>query len=96
MEPIGNGEDYEELIEELMEARESLNKVHSEGYFENHYPKADKGLKEVLHNRTVKAISMLASPAPKNSLGKKAEGEKGVGNIIINITIPGVSNGESD
>ena len=85
--PIERGEEEETAaptildsqVEEIMKARENLNKVHSEGYFENFYPQADKGLKEVLHNQAVRSVKTLES---------KAMGREGVGNIIINITLP--------
>lgn len=41
------------FMQRLMEDRESLDKIYSRGYFENHYPEADKQLKEFLHEKTM-------------------------------------------
>ena len=93
--PIDRGEETEPVpappvrdaeIDDLMEVRAKLNKVHSEGYFENFYPKADKGLKEVLHNKAVQTASKLIEP--RGLLEETAGDKNGMGNIIINITLP--------
>lgn len=41
----------------LLKARETCDKVYSNGFFENHYPKADKRLKELLHEKCMLAHS---------------------------------------
>ena len=51
-------------ISELMHARKDVNKVHSEGYFENHYPEADGELKGLLHEKVMLAHSRLNNPNP--------------------------------
>jgi hypothetical protein len=43
----------------LINARKILNKVYSNGYFENHYKEADADLKKVLHEQTMAAHSRL-------------------------------------
>lgn len=75
------------LIGDLMDIREKLNTVHSEGYFENHYKEADKGLKEVLHSKAVNTIRQLATPKPR--LTEVADKHEGAGrSITINIVLP--------
>lgn len=46
-------------LKRLLEARDEVNKVHSEGYFENHYPDADKELKGLLHDKVMTAHSRM-------------------------------------
>jgi hypothetical protein len=93
--PINRGEETEPVLapniqdsqlEDIMGIREKLNKVHSEGYFENFYKKTDKTLKEVLHNKAVEAASSLI--APRARLEETAGGKGSVGNITINIVLP--------
>ena len=98
--PVGRGEEddiilgvpdsLEDQIEELLEARCRLNKVHSDGYFENFYPQADKSLKEVLHNKTIHAKDSLRAPVGRLSTGlsDRAMKSDGVGSITITITLP--------
>lgn len=39
----------------LLDAKHMLDKVYSNGYFENHYPDADRTLKGLLHKRAMDA-----------------------------------------
>ena len=41
------------FMKKLLESRKDLNNVYSEGYFQNHYPEADKNLKQFLHEKTM-------------------------------------------
>jgi len=67
---------FEKLRKKLMpivNVRTLLNKVYSNGYFENHYKKADADLKKVLHKQTMVAHSRLNAEeedeAPSKSRG---------------------------
>lgn len=44
-------------LKPLLHAKEATNKIHSQGYFENHYPEADSTLKEVAHQHVMSALS---------------------------------------
>jgi len=54
----------------LLAARDTLNKVYSDSYFENHYPDADRKLKRVLHDNTMKAWEETENPSPKSGGNK--------------------------
>jgi len=54
----------------LLAARETLNKVYADSYFENHYPDADRKLKKVLHAKTMKAWEDVENAAPKSGGNK--------------------------
>jgi len=41
------------FMNKLLESRECLEKVYSNGYFQTHYPEADKNIKEFLHQKTM-------------------------------------------
>ena len=69
-------------INELMEARKDVNKVHSEGYFENHYPEADGELKGLLHEKVMLAHSRLENPEPDEH-DDHEEKPKGI-TIVVN------------
>lgn len=44
-------------LNNLLQARTEADKVYSNGYFENHYPKADKQVKNLLHEKVMLAHS---------------------------------------
>lgn len=44
-------------LNNLLKTREEADRVYSNGYFENHYPKADKQLKNLLHEKVMLAHS---------------------------------------
>jgi hypothetical protein len=50
-----------ELISPTLEVRKEMNEVYGSGYFENHYPDADKELKDNLHNKAMVAHSNMQS-----------------------------------
>ena len=44
-------------IAPLLQAKDEVDRVYSNGYFENHYPDADKKLKDILHRKVMAAWS---------------------------------------
>jgi hypothetical protein len=61
-------------IQPLVDSRDTLNKVYSKGYFENHYPEADRSLKELLHSQTMQAWANAENPSSE-VLQSKSEGK---------------------
>ena len=64
---------------DLLEARKILDKVYSNGYFGNHYPEAEKLLKNSLHERAMQAWAGLRE-------GKSDDEDEHEG-LSLNITI---------
>jgi hypothetical protein len=48
---------HERLLTPLLKVKKEADKVYSKGYFENHYPDADKHLKSMLHEKVMAAWS---------------------------------------
>ena len=72
-------------IKPLLDAKHDIDKVWANGYFENHYPTADKLIKEIAHDRVLSALDharSYAAVAPKEE--SDDENEKGV-EITIRI-----------
>jgi len=70
----------------LLKAREEVNDVYSDGYFESHYPQADKTLKGLLHDQVLDAWD-LADSEVKNTLSDVADGRGGLGsNKKVTVT----------
>lgn len=73
----------------LLKARKNIDKVHADGYFENHYPEADKKLKSLIHEDALIAWGNAENPS-KEVLEEKAEGKElgsGGTTIVLNISI---------
>lgn len=74
----------------LLETKSILDKVYSNGYFENHYPDADELLKKTLHDRAMQAWAH-AKAFGKNDKEVESEDESGEReeekniNVVINI-----------
>ena len=64
----------------LLQAKKDINASHSQGYFENHYPDADKQLKELAHERVLSALDHARTLAGSDD----DSGEK---SISINISL---------
>ena len=69
----------------LIHAREQVNKVHSEGYFENHYKDADKKLKKMLHEKVLLSWRKMISERVKNRKEKEEEAPESRPRVIITI-----------
>jgi hypothetical protein len=71
----------------LLRAREEADKVYSNGYFENHYPEADKKVKRLLHNRVMAAWANALNDSCNDD--NKFNGGLGNGGVTININVGG-------
>ena len=81
--PMGFKPKYsEKAMKILMEARKNLNKIYSDGYFENHYPEADKDLKNHLHEQT---MSSWTNAMNKEEKAEEAGEENKQITVVINI-----------
>ena len=81
-EPEGSIEKLCEQIEPLLQTKKTLDKVYSNGYFENHYPEADKKLKGLLHDRAMVAWAMAEHYIP---VEKHEEGHGKNISVVINL-----------
>lgn len=70
----------------LMKMRESLDKVHANGYFEQHYPEADKMLKRLLHEHTLDAWGNAANQSSE-VLSSIADDKKELGSKDKSISV---------
>jgi len=71
------------FMQRLMESRADVNKIYSEGYFENHYPEADKQLKQFLHEKT---MASWAKALSDNEETEHSEEQENPGlTVVINI-----------
>ena len=68
----------------LIHAREQVNKVHSEGYFENHYKEADRKLKKLLHEKVLLSWKRMISDRVKKKVKEEVQPESKP-RIIITI-----------
>lgn len=59
----------------LIQARDQVNKVHSEGYFENHYKAADKKLKQLLHEKVLLAWKKMMNARTNKKTKEEAQPE---------------------
>lgn len=67
--------------ESLLGVRKILDKVYSNGYFGNHYPEAEKLLKQSLHERAMQAWAGL-----REGKSDEPDGDEGISlNITINL-----------
>lgn len=73
------------FMSRLMEARKDLNKVYSEGYFENHYPEADKSLKQFLHERALASWAKALREKPEPEHEEEEHEEKQQVTVVINL-----------
>lgn len=73
-------------VGDVLRVREQLDKLYSNGYFQNHYPKADSSLKELMHQRAVSSISQMMNEEEEEEKEIKPEASKGA-SIIINIGV---------
>ncbi len=67
-------------LEPLLHNKKTLDKVYSKGYFENHYPEADKTLKRLLHKKAMDAWAHAEDPMSQ----PVEQGHKGI-SLTINI-----------
>lgn len=58
-------------LKEALKVRKDMDEVYSKGYFENHYPKADRRLKELLSQRANLAISRMDNYEKDNDSEEK-------------------------
>lgn len=70
------------FMKKLLESREDLEKVYSNGYFQTHYPEADKNLKEFLHEKTMN--TWTKSLEKENDTPEPKEEEHAL-TVVINI-----------
>lgn len=71
-------------IRPLLEVKEETDRVYANGYFENHYPAADKKLKKLLHQ---KAMDAWARAITKEEKEEKEEKESDHGRVMITISL---------
>jgi hypothetical protein len=70
----------------LLQARKEADKVYSKGYFENHYPEADKQAKRMLHSRVMNAwANALNDMDDEQDVPRPGLGGGGGATIIINV-----------
>jgi len=72
-------------VRPLLEVKEEADKVYSNGYFENHYPEADKKLKSLLHEKAMDAWARSLSS--KDAKVEDEEEEEKAEKKAISITI---------
>jgi len=72
-------------VKPLMEIKKEADEVYSRGYFENHYPEADKTLKRMLHQKAMDAWARSRGN-DDDSEEKEEAGEDNHGRTV-NITI---------
>lgn len=69
----------------LLDSKKTLDKVYSDGYFENHYPDADELLKNILHESTMQAWAMAKENQVEPDPEEEEEEEESKLCITINI-----------
>jgi hypothetical protein len=69
----------------LLDAKSLLDKVYSNGYFENHYPDADVLLKNKLHERAMQAWAHAESMGDDDDIEPKANGSERKISLTINV-----------
>lgn len=72
------------FMQKLLESKRNLDGVYSNGYFENHYPEADKNLKEFLHEKTMNSWAKALEKKNDES-SEHEEGEDRGLTVVINI-----------
>lgn len=72
-------------IKPLLKMREKIDKVHADGYFENHYPNADKKLKSLLHEQTLAAWGNAENDSQE--VLTVSDDKKTLGGKTISVTI---------
>jgi hypothetical protein len=72
-------------VKPLLEVKKEADEVYSRGYFENHYPDADKTLKRMLHQKAMDAWARSRSDDTGDD-EKEEAGEDNHGRTV-NITI---------
>ena len=84
--PNGRLAELASRVGPLLHTKQILDKVYSNGYFETHYPDADKTLKGLLHQRAMDAWAHAEhfGSDESNMLETKESGEKQV-KIVINL-----------
>ena len=70
-----------EKLSPLINVKKDMDDVYSKGYFENHYPDADKKLKGLLHDRAMAAISHSENDEVETH---EDEGESKI-TLVVNI-----------
>lgn len=78
--------EIERRIRLCLEARAEADKIFSNGYFENHYPTADKLLKKLFHEKCMYAISHMMSDEPEEEAPEEVE-EQESSNSKVTIII---------
>lgn len=82
--PEGSMEKLCAQIEPLLQTKKVLDKVYSNGYFENHYPDADEKLKGLLHERAM--VSWALAEYFTETEGKAPEDHHGKNiSVVINL-----------
>ncbi len=71
--------------EPLLLAKKTLDKVYSNGYFENHYSRADTTLKGLLHKRAMDAWAHAEHFGSEKQGPETPEAKDGPIKLIINI-----------
>jgi hypothetical protein len=67
----------------LLQAKQEVDKVYSNGYFERHYPDADKTLKDTLHKKVLAAWTTAINHIEEEEEEKERKPSGGI-TIIIN------------
>jgi len=76
------------FMKKLLESKRDLDEVYSKGYFENHYPEADKQLKEFLHGKTMTSWAKTMKEEPsyeEEEHNDKEEHPSGGITIVLNV-----------
>ena len=72
------------FMKRLLESREDLEKVYSNGYLQTHYPEADKNLKEFLHQQTMNSWAKALDKEDDDH--KEPDGDEAPNfTVVINI-----------
>jgi len=80
-EPMGTGifskisQAIKKRLSPLISAKKNMDDVYSKGYFERHYPDADKNMKGLLHEHAMSSWAHAMDDSPDNNHDEEAEGE---------------------
>lgn len=73
------------FMKRLLESKRDLDEVYSRGYFENHYPDADKQVKQFLHDKTMTMWAKALKEEPSHEEESGEDEEKPSITIVVNV-----------
>ena len=83
--PTGSIDKLCAQIEPLLQTKKVLDNVYSNGYFENHYPDADKKLKNLLHDRAMLAWAHAEHYVPLEESEKTGDSHGKNISVVVNL-----------